>query len=577
MDFNVTESLNEIGPCVYRVSMKLLSLQKLCHLDIVSSRHIMVAVQAVGGAQRQQEVELKRENMIWIVKRMFDSVSQEVPGHMIMEALEETSDLILTTFERASAGSLSVAFLQTCLIALSSDDLMTKYRALTSMCQSRSGSVSRSALWCLLNDLSQVPATVQEGVVFGDIDMAVSSCFNRVLTPTVNVEHVLSWLQTEPCLLLWLPTLYRLSVSQNVRHNVRCHTCKTFPISGLRYRCLKCVNVHVCQSCFLNEQQSKKHKRLHPLMEYCTQPTWRETVSSLVRSARFTLLPRRLTQREAESRKWEEPVETQNRAPPPSAASPRSVDTVVRHSHSPTPLAEPPRCRSSKGQQTDETPTCQEETKMIDITNLQQDKWLLEQEMWAWRITVQSEQSILEDRCSEMEVAVKTLRQQNISLEGALTQALNKMEAEQHMTHTDVTTETDDIMLTSDHEVEEEEDEEELLLIKEETPSPTIHWGSTSSQEDCEEEEPEDHGRLCQPIREEEEPEERGRQEEVDEEEDDGKCSPEDLIQRTVYRLKTELETDRQTGYMKWAELVEAAEQVGGAVHFLVDTVMNTY
>lgn len=47
---------------------------------------------------------------------------------------------------------------------------------------------------------------------------------------------------------------------------------------------------------------------------------------------------------------------------------------------------------------------------------------LLEQQLQAWRLTVQSEQGILEDRCSEMEVTMETLRKQNVCLQGMLTQ-----------------------------------------------------------------------------------------------------------------------------------------------------------
>lgn len=64
------------------------------------------------------------------------------------------------------------------------------------------------------------------------------TCFClQVSTPTASEEHVSSWLQSEPPLLLWLPTLYRLSVSRNVSHAVRCHTCKTRPFIGLRWAC----------------------------------------------------------------------------------------------------------------------------------------------------------------------------------------------------------------------------------------------------------------------------------------------------------------------------------------------------
>lgn len=40
---------------------------------------------------------------------------------------------------------------------------------------------------------------------------------------------------------------------------------------GFRYRCMRCVNVHVCQSCFLTEKHTRKHKLHHPVLEFCTQ------------------------------------------------------------------------------------------------------------------------------------------------------------------------------------------------------------------------------------------------------------------------------------------------------------------
>ncbi|KAF0046357.1 hypothetical protein F2P81_002886 [Scophthalmus maximus] len=366
--------------------MKLLSLQRVCHLDVLSVRHIMAAIRSLKGTRPQQDEGLNREEVTRTLNRMFHSVSQEVThhvtGHVTTEAPEKTCSLMLTLFDRA--GSVSAASLQTALIALSPDSLLDKYRALVSVCEDTSGSISRSGLRCLLQDLSQVPAAVQEDVVFGDVAVAV-------LTPTVTSQHVLSWLQSEPRLLLWLPTLYRLYVSQNVSHMVRCHTCKTSPITGLR---------------------------------------------------------------------------------------------------------------------------------------------LLEQEMQAWRLTVQSEQGILEDRCSGMEVTMETLRRQNVCVQGLLTQTLNKMEAQQR---------------ANDTERGEEEEEEVLTDDSSEdgcqTPSPTIHRDMPPSHA-IKEEGPAGDG----PIGRENGPEEARLHEEETclsgEEVDCGMCSPEELVQQTVDMLKTVMETD---------------------------------
>ena len=52
---------------------------------------------------------------------------------------------------------------------------------------------------------------------------------------------------------------------------------------------------------------------------------------------------------------------------------------------------------------------------------------LLEQELQVLRVAVQSEQGILEDRCSEMEVTMETLRQHNDQLQKRLAQVTSDL------------------------------------------------------------------------------------------------------------------------------------------------------
>uniref|UniRef100_A0A8C9XV55 ZZ-type domain-containing protein n=1 Tax=Sander lucioperca TaxID=283035 RepID=A0A8C9XV55_SANLU len=377
----------------------------------------------------------------------------------------------------------------------------------------------------------------EDSRVFGGVEAAMTSCFNEVATATASVGHVMSWLQSEPRLLLWLPALYRLSVSQNVQHTVRCHACKTRPITGLRYRCVRCVNIQLCQSCFLTD----KHKTHHPVKELHTQPTWRESLSSFVHTARHRLLPRR-------SRKRAEPAEPQDSpsqtteilclsAPPPSGRDVSHDATLRDVSHDAS--LRPASC-SSKALQTD------------DVTVLL--RWcvsrLMEQQLQAFRLTVQSEQGILEDRCSDMEVTMETLREHNLRLQRTLSQSANTV-----TTVTTAATERETFTPTSDSERNPEEEEEFLKTEDEwseeelQTPSPTMHRDTSPSHDShCGEEE----GAELQ--REGAEPHREGAelQEEEDsccvcEAEDCGTWSPEELLQETMERLKTELQTDRRT------------------------------
>uniref|UniRef100_A0A3Q3CYY3 Dystrotelin n=1 Tax=Haplochromis burtoni TaxID=8153 RepID=A0A3Q3CYY3_HAPBU len=473
-----------------------------------------------------RDVAMSRQEVTCALNRMFHSASQDVPVHVTAAATEETCSLMFRLFDRRS-DEVSARSLQTALIALSSDNLLLKYRGLLQVSTTPSGSISKPGLRCLLMDLIQVPAAVQEEVVFDDLEAAVQSCFKGVLTPTVSKHHLLSWLQSEPCLLLWLSTLYRLSASQSVQHNVRCHICKTRPFTGLRYRCMKCVNVHVCQSCFLTDRQTRKHKTHHPVLEFCKQPTWRESLTLLVRSAHHALLPRRHTQREANWKRvlmWEEPSETENRC--------ENNPFIIR----------PPSLVAL----------------LTDVKNLQRDRWLLEQELQTFRLTVQSEQGILEERCSEMEVTVETLTRYNAQLQGMLTQVSGcgrsdwLMTAEVPSIKRGTITPTSDTLKSTEEETEEEEEIEDEWSQEElqTQTSPTIHQGSPPSPDgDCEE----SAGRMSphHPVELQHGPEEAELQGErnslSEQEEEHGPRSSETLLQGTVERLKAALETHRWT------------------------------
>lgn len=82
--------------------------------------------------------------------------------------------------------------------------------------------------------------------------------------------HFLSWLQQEPQSMVWLPVLHRLAAAESAKHQAKCNICKEYPIIGFRYRCLKCFNFDMCQTCFFSGRKAKNHKLTHPMQEYCT-------------------------------------------------------------------------------------------------------------------------------------------------------------------------------------------------------------------------------------------------------------------------------------------------------------------
>lgn len=132
----------------------------------------------------------------------------------------------------------------------------------------------------LLHDLIQIPRLLGEAAYFGgsNIEPSVRSCFTcshketrgkNSVKSEVESQDFLSWLHREPQSLVWLSVMHRLAAAESVVHQVKCNICKSYPITGLRYRCSRCFNFTSCQNCFLTDKLAVKHNSSHPLREYC--------------------------------------------------------------------------------------------------------------------------------------------------------------------------------------------------------------------------------------------------------------------------------------------------------------------
>ena len=92
-------------------------------------------------------------------------------------------------------------------------------------------------------------------------------------------------MKQEPQSMVWLPVLHRFVAAESARHvSAKCNICKQSPICGFRYRCLKCFNFDMCQTCFFAGKggKYKNHKMAHPMQEYCTAVCNRRTYPVLI-------------------------------------------------------------------------------------------------------------------------------------------------------------------------------------------------------------------------------------------------------------------------------------------------------
>ncbi|XP_075861486.1 dystrotelin [Microcebus murinus] len=310
MDPDKQDALNGVENSIYRTAFKLRSVQTLCQLDLIDSSQIQ-HVLLHRSFWEARERSLSVQQLLQALQELFQRAREENPGQVHPRASELTLSLLITMYDSTGTGFLQLAPVTAALIALSGDSPLTKYRALFQLYaeNSRRGydsgaRMTRKVLRNLLTDLQQIPTVVGESRALCSVESATRSCFQGVLSPAIKEEKFLSWVQSEPPILLWLPTCYRLSATEMVTHPVRCSVCRTFPITGLRYRCLKCLNFDICQVCFLSGLHSKSHQKSHPVIEHCVQMSAKENTKLLLRTLRSNLLQGRCRWKEATRRQW---------------------------------------------------------------------------------------------------------------------------------------------------------------------------------------------------------------------------------------------------------------------------------
>ncbi|CAN0135320.1 unnamed protein product [Bubo scandiacus] len=267
MDPDLQETFNDVQSSVYRIALKLRSVQSLCQLDLIDVSliwHILLS----EWSQREKQISLKVQQISGMLMKLFQRVRLEKTGWVDPRAAEFTLSLLAAMYDgkrrhkcksimKSGTGYIKTRSAAAALFALSGDTLLAKYRAIAE-------------------------------------------------------EKSLSWLRLESAILLWLPTCYRLSATEVFSHQARCRVCRIFPIIGLRYRCLKCLSFDLCQVCIFTGHLSKPHKRSHPVMEHCLQMSAKANAKHFLHTIRNNLFQERCRRKEAQRRRALEAVEEQH-------------------------------------------------------------------------------------------------------------------------------------------------------------------------------------------------------------------------------------------------------------------------
>ncbi|XP_028414557.1 dystrophin-like isoform X10 [Dendronephthya gigantea] len=325
--FHQLTELNDIRWSAYRTAMKLRCIQKAAGLDMVEKNVVVEALERHNMHGSHEDI-IGVSEMVKVLTFIFDKLDmKEKEAIDIPLSIDLSLNWLLNVYDSGRIGKIRELSFKVGLISMSQGPLDEKYRYLFSLVSDSSNHVSPKKLGLLLHDQLQIPKQLGEAAAFGgsNIEPSVRSCFERAKKPdSITCQQFLDWLEKEPQSVIWIPTLHRLASAESVKHESKCQICKEYPIVGLRFRCLKCFNYDVCQSCFFSGRTSRNHYVTHPMHQYCLSTTGPEDVKDFFKVVKNKVKPRKYKNK------------------PPKHLGYLPVQTVMEGTNLETPQSPPP-------------------------------------------------------------------------------------------------------------------------------------------------------------------------------------------------------------------------------------------
>ncbi|XP_047739356.1 dystrophin [Hyalella azteca] len=321
--FDALADLNHIKFSAYRTAAKLRALQKKLALD-QANLQLVTDVFDEHGLRGQNDRLIEVSDMVVVLSTLYSRIASDQPEINTNLTTDLCLNWLLNVYDSQRTGQMRVLSFRVGLVCLCKGHLEEKYRYVFRLIADPNRLVDQRKLGLLLHDCVQVPRQLGEVAAFGgsNIEPSVRSCFTKAGKDrdTIEAVHFLSWVQQEPQSLVWLAVLHRVAASEQIQHQVKCNICKTCPIVGLRYRCLKCIGFDMCQQCFFEGRSSKSHKITHPMHEYCSATTAGDEVKDFTKALKNKFKSKRALQKHA--KKGYLPVQTVLEGDPLESPSP---------------------------------------------------------------------------------------------------------------------------------------------------------------------------------------------------------------------------------------------------------------
>ncbi|KAF5275373.1 hypothetical protein FQA39_LY06830 [Lamprigera yunnana] len=287
---HITQQLSECN-CIkysaYRVAAKFRVLQKSLFMEEVRLNTIVGIFERHKLGTTESSLCLESYDLEAVLSDIYFAANKQANTITDIDfATELMMSFLYNIYDKDRRENVQVSSTKLVLAILSKCKISELYHFIFYLCADHNNCVTRLKLHGVLMKLTNIAAYLHEDVNYGQhlINMAISCCFsNSPGLVGINENTFISWLESNPQLLVWIPTLHRMQAAENVVHSTKCSACKTTPILGMRYRCIKCSSYTQCQHCFLSARITHSHKLTHPMKEYCTEGTSRDFTHLLIK------------------------------------------------------------------------------------------------------------------------------------------------------------------------------------------------------------------------------------------------------------------------------------------------------
>lgn len=281
------DECNYIKYSAYRIAAKFRVLQRALYMDEVPLSIITGVFERHKLGATESTLCLESYDLEAVLSDIYFATNKQNHTNTDIDfASELMMNFLYNVYDKDRRNNIQVLSTKLVLAALSKCKTSDLYRFIFHLCADHNNCVTRLKLQGILTKFVNITSYLHEDVNFGShlIHSTVENCFSNAPGYVgISESAFMTWLESSPQLLIYIPTLHRMKTAETVVHGVKCSVCKATPLLGLRYRCMKCSSYTQCQHCYLSAKTSYSHKLTHPMKEYCTEGNSRDFTHVLIK------------------------------------------------------------------------------------------------------------------------------------------------------------------------------------------------------------------------------------------------------------------------------------------------------